>query len=142
MAGDKQDLAEALPCFVRSAADETRTADEFREACCVIARGARLQGDYVLFHKYVDKVIAEEGNSEICYELGVYYEEQGDLEEAAIWFYNAVYETGPVLCLRAGAEDSLEGLIRCYRGLGLEEQVQIYDRELRSLKDSYTQNKE
>lgn len=133
MAGEPEDFAAAIPFFVESASDEAGTPEEFQEACCVIARGARMLGNAMLFHKYADKVIAGEGNSEICHELGLYYEEQGDPEEAAVWFYNAVYETRPILNLRAGAEDSLEGLIRCYQRLGMEEQVQIYEKELRSI---------
>ena len=130
MAGNKEDLAAAASFFMDSAADSTRDAEENEEACCVVARAARLNDDLYTFHKYTTKVIAGEGNSEVCYELGAFYEEQGDYEEAAIWFYNAVYETRPILNLRAGGEDSLEGLIRCYQMLGCEEQVLIYQEEL------------
>ena len=37
-------------------------------------------------------MIAEEANSEICCEMGHFYEENEDWEEAAVWYYNAVYE--------------------------------------------------
>ena len=67
------------------------------EGCCVVARAARLRGAAVTFFKYTSKVIAGDGCSEICCELGYFYEETGDFEEAAVWYYNAAYETQPVL---------------------------------------------
>ena len=95
-----------------------------------MAKAARLAGDTVTFFKYTSKVIAEEANSEICCEMGHFYEENEDWEEAAIWYYNAVYETSPILNLQAGGRESLEGLIRCYEQLGCPEQVQVYREEL------------
>ena len=81
--------------------------------------------------KYTSKVIAEEACSEICCEMGHFYEGLSDWEEAAIWYYNAVYETRPILALQSGGKESLEGLIRCYEALGCLEQADIYREELR-----------
>lgn len=82
--------------------------------------------------KYTSKVIAGDGCSEICCELGHFYETSGDLEEAVIWYYNAVYETQPVLALRTSGAEPLEGLVRCYDRLGLSEQAASYREELNS----------
>ena len=57
---------------------------------------------------------------------------RGDLEEAVIWYYNAVYETQPVLALRTSGAEPLEGLVRCYDRLGLSEQAASYREELNS----------
>ena len=76
-------------------------------------------------------MIAGEANSEICCELGHFYEEGADYEEAAVWYYNAVYETCPVLDIRTGGSEGLEGLIRCYEQLKCPEQVQEYRDELK-----------
>ena len=84
----------------------------------------------VTFFKYASKVIAEEANSEICCEMGHFYEDRGDHEEAAVWYYNAVYETRPALNLQTGGREGLEGLIRCYEKLGCEAQADIYRTEL------------
>lgn len=62
--------------------------------------------------------------------MGRFYEDTEDYEEAAVWYYNAVYETRPVLKLASGGRESLEGLVRCYQELGCEEQVEIYTNEL------------
>ena len=102
------------------------------QACCVVARAARLEGDVISFFKYACKVIAQEACSEICCEMGHFYEEEGDWEEAAVWYYNAVYETRPILSIQAGGREGLEGLIRCYEKMGCKEQVEIYKEELSS----------
>ena len=131
LTGDEEDFAQAADTFLQSAADNGRDSEEMAQACCIVAKAARLAGDTVTFFKYTSKVIAEEANSEICCEMGHFYEENEDWEEAAVWYYNAVYETSPILNLQAGGRESLEGLIRCYEQLGCPEQVQVYREELR-----------
>ena len=128
--GDAEDLQAAEMYFQNSAADPERNPEEMTEACCVAAKAARLRGDVVSFFKYTSKVIAGEGCSEVCCEMGHFYEEQSDYEEAIIWYYNAVYETTPVLALTCGGKESLEGLIRCYEQLGFPEQAESYRAEL------------
>ena len=76
-------------------------------------------------------MIAGEGCSEICCELGYFYEEKQDYEEAAIWYYNAAYETQPALTLRSAGEEPLQGLIRCYEQLEDPEQAESYRKELK-----------
>lgn len=130
MAGDEEDFSKAEGVFEASVADCGRSAEEISEACCVLAHAARLRGDTKRLLKYTSKVLAGEANSEICYELGCFYEGQGDYEEAALWFYNAVFETSPILYLCAGGTEALKGLIRCYEILGYPQQVEIYREEL------------
>lgn len=130
--GDAEDFQAAEIFFQNSAADPERKPEEMTEACCVAAKAARLRGDTVSFFKYTSKVIAGEGCSEICCEMGHFYEEQSDYEEAIIWYYNAVYETTPVLALTCGGKESLEGLIRCYDQLGFPEQAESYRAELKT----------
>ncbi len=130
LAGEAEDFSRAMSFFITSAGDGSRGREEIAEACCVVARAARLAGDAILFFKYASKVIAEEACSEICCEMGHFYEDRQDLEEAAVWYYNAVYETSPILCIRSGDREGLEGLLRCYEGLGDQVQVQVYRTEL------------
>ncbi len=130
MAGDTEDLAQASGFFRKSVADEGRSTGEIMEACCVAARAARLTKDSVNFLKYTAKALTMEACSEICCELGNFYEDAGDYEESVLWYYNAVYETQPVLQLACGGEIGLKGLIRCYEALGCSEQAEHYRREL------------
>ena len=135
MVGKPGDLEQAMNFFMSSAADPHRDADEITEACCIVARAARLNDEPLIFFKYASKVIAGEGCSEICVELGHFYEDAGDLDEAVIWYYNAAYETKPVLNITTGDREPLEGLVRCYENLNLDEQVQQYRKELEKLDD-------
>lgn len=98
------------------------------------------EGAAVTFFKYTSKVIAGDGCSEICCELGYFYEETGDFEEAAVWYYNAAYETQPVLALRSSEEEPLRGLIRCYEQLGLPAQARGYAEELKHRQNEQTDN--
>mgnify|MGYP002512868033 CR=1 FL=1 len=127
---DAEDFARAAEFFMASAQDNDRDGEELAQACCVVAKAARLVGDTVNFFKYSSKVIAQEACSEICCEMGHFYAEREDWEEAAVWFYNAVYETQPILNLHAGGREGLEGLILCYEELACPEQAQIYQEEL------------
>ncbi len=142
LSGDAEAFARARTFFQQSAADVERSADEVTESCLVAARAARLAGDVVDFFKYASKVIAEGECSEVCRELGAFYEEREDYEEAVIWYYNAVYETTPILRRDSGGRDSLEGLIRCYDALHMEEESAVYRRELkeRNEKDNEKDN--
>lgn len=130
LAGDREDFLLASETFRMSAADVDRDGEEMTQACCVAVKAARLAGDAVTFFKYASKVIAEEACSEICCELGHFYAEMKDWEEAAVWYYNAVYETHPVLNIRSGGAEGLEGLVRCYEEMGCPEQAEIYRTEL------------
>lgn len=134
LAGSEEDFKAAAAFFRESAADEARGEDELAEACLVAARAARLSGDTIGFLKYTSKIIAGEGCSEVCCELGQFYEDAKDYEEAAVWYYNAVYETEPVLKKAAGDIEGLEGLIRCYEKLGQLETARIYREELEKVK--------
>lgn len=126
VAGSDEDFLQAEDFFAQSARDTGRSPKELTEACCVVARAARLRGDTVTFFKHVSKLIAGEGCSEICCELGDFYEGIGDYEEAAIWYYNAAYETTADIVLAAQQERPLAGLVRCYEKLGEPEQAAAY----------------
>lgn len=129
VAGTDEDFLRAESFFADSVKDTERSASELTEACCVVARAARLRGDTATFFKHVCKVIAGDGCSEICCELGHFYAEAGDYEEAAVWYYNAAYETQPVISLAAGGEQPLQGLVHCYEQMGFPEQAAIYRQE-------------
>lgn len=130
LAGDEEDFAKAAEFFKASVKDVERDGEELAQACCVVARAARLSGDKVAFFKYASKLLVGEANSEICCELGYIYEEMADYDEAIIWYYNAAYETAPILKLQTGGSEALEGLVRCYEALGLGEQAEGYREEL------------
>ncbi len=118
MAGKAEDFAQAMVLFNQSCEDPERSVDEIREASCVCARAARLSGDVKTFFKFALKETAAKGSSEMCCELGEYYAAEGDDAEAALWYYNAAFETECLLDIRRGHEIPLEALAECYERLG------------------------
>lgn len=129
VAGSDEDFLAAEAFFVSSAKDGSRSVKEFTEACCVAARAARLRQDNETFFKYAMKLTAEEGCAEICCELGDFYMDRKDYEEAAVWYYNAVYETEAVIVLSAAKDRPFQGLIAAYEAMGLAEQAESYRQE-------------
>lgn len=126
MAGDQAAFEAAIPVFQQTFLDHTRDAQELMEAGCVLARAARLLQDERLFFKYAVKNIACEGCSEICFDMGLYYKEAGDDEEAVLWFYNAAYETKSILDIHCGGDYPRMELAECYERLGYTEQAESY----------------
>lgn len=126
ISGEEQDFLAARAFFETSCADTERSLDEIKEAACVVARAARLGQDVEKFFKYALKVVACEGCSEICCELGRYFMEHSDLEEAIVWFYNAVYETESILNIHSSGDIPLRALSECYRLAGNREQAEAF----------------
>ena len=127
VSGEDEDFIKAAEFFEDSCQDTSRSMDEIKEAACVAARAARLNGDMAKFLKYALKVVACEGCAEICCELGQYFLEQQDFEEAALWFYNAAYETECILNIHSSGDIPLRGLAECYRAMGNNEQADEYE---------------
>ena len=126
VSGSDEDCIRAVPFFESSAMDGTRSLDEMKEACCVAARGNRLAGNIPAFFKYALKNVVADGCAEICYELGSYYMENEDYEEAVLWFYNAAYETECILNIHFGGKLPLQALAKCYEKCGNEELAAQY----------------
>ena len=127
IAGEKEDFIRALPFFERSAEDTGRQQDEIMEALCVAARAARLAGDKLKFYRYAMKAAVLGSCAEICLELGCYYMEDKDYEEAVIWLYNAAFETESILDIHCSKDKPLLMLAQCCRMLGREEQAAEYE---------------
>lgn len=134
IAGEPEHLKRACACFEASSEDPERSSEELMEAFCILSRAYRMQGDVLGFFRYAMKAMAAGGCSEICLELGLFYEQsQQDPTEASMWYYNAAFETEPVLILESGRKLALEGLVRCYRHMGLKEQASVYEEKLKEL---------
>ncbi len=128
VAGKETDFLQAIPVFLKTMGEENRDADELLEAECVLCHAASIQKDDAMFFQYAMKGIVGEGCSELCYELGEFYHSKGNIEEAVIWYYNAAYETEPVLHLRYGGDYPLKRLAECHRMLGQSEEASDYEK--------------
>ncbi len=113
VSGNAEEFQRALKCFEESAEDVERSSDEQMEAFCVAARARRSMGDIPGFFKYALKAVGLGGCSEICYELGQYYQEIEDWLEAQMWYHNAAFETESILNIHCGDDWPRERLEEC-----------------------------
>ena len=113
ISGSDSDFVEAVPVFEKTLNEDGRSMDEVKEAMCVLARAYRIQGNIPKFFGFALKDAATEACAEMCCELGKYYEAQGDIEEAVLWYQNAATETESILDIRTSGEIPREGLKRC-----------------------------
>ncbi|MCR5097537.1 MAG: glycosyltransferase family 2 protein [Lachnospiraceae bacterium] len=116
--GDAERLAYGARVFRQVMADEQVGNDLFMMLSAVIVRAERLMSNNSEFMKYAMKVISLGGCSEVCVELGDYYRDKGDYSEAAVWYYNACYETESVLDIRSSGSEIMLRLSDCYEKLG------------------------
>ncbi len=114
LAGEKEELERAEKYFIDRAFDPESSADVRTESYCVLARSARLSGKINEFYKWTLKNISTTPCSEICCEVGQYFFDIGDYEEASVWFLNAAEETEAVLVAKAGGAHAYEMLAHCY----------------------------
>ena len=128
VSGEDKDFLEASGFFEASCQDVERSLDELKEAACVAARAARIRKDTEKFLKYALKVVACEGCAEICCELGEYFLERKDLDEAIVWFYNGAYETESILNIHSSGDIPLKRLAECYKLAGNEKQAREYEK--------------
>lgn len=103
IAGDEKDFAEAVPYFSEQAEKRT-TPYDIETALLVLIRAARLANDSTRMLKYSSRLFALcEGAqglpvpAELCFELGEYFNQNGEKEEGELWFAQAKGDTEPVL---------------------------------------------
>lgn len=115
--GTAQDYRQAESVFLDTLHRTDRSADELREAICVLTRGYRLNGDVSHFMAYAMRDAVTEPSAELCCELGAYFEAQGEPEEAAMWYQNALTETESILDIRTSGEIPQAGIARCQESI-------------------------
>lgn len=111
--GEKEDFIQAIPVFEKTLNEDGRSMDEVKEAICVLARAYRLQENAVKFLGFALKDAVTTSSAEVCCELGRFYEEQKEWQEAVLWYQNAVTETESILDIRTSQEIPQEGIRRC-----------------------------
>lgn len=126
VSGKEKDFLEAESYFTQIAEQEEISLEQLKEALCIIVKAAALRKDTVKFFRYAMKDIASKGVSEICYELGDFYMGEGEYAEAAMWFYNAVYETHSILNIHCSGDWALKKLSECYEKEGCLELAEEY----------------
>lgn len=111
--GSDEDLISLLPVFEKYMT--SYTSDEcYREVRCALIKMYRVSGNSGLFYKEALKAVADEPSSEVCLELGKYYQDLEDYEEAVLWYINAISETSPILDVHTSGDMPLALLSECY----------------------------
>lgn len=129
ISGTFEDFQQAEEYFTRLADDDRTTQEQMKTAVCVVVRAAALRGDYLKMYRYAMKGVAAEGISEVCWELGEYYYGQKEYKEAALWFYNAAYQSECVLNIHYKGDKPLLRLSDCYEKMGMQEEAAEYRNE-------------
>lgn len=110
--GKAEDFVKAESVFLALLEQEGRERDEIREAVCVLTRGYRLNHDLPHFLAFAMKDAVMEPTAELCCELGAYFEEEGNLPEAKMWYQNALTETESILDIRTSGDFPEAGIKR------------------------------
>ncbi len=130
ISGEREDFLEAEEAFLATMSQDDRSIDEVKEAVCVLAKTFHLKGDIPHFLTYALKDAVTGSCAELCCELGSYYEEIGELQEAVTWYLNAATETESILDIRTSTTLPRQGLVRCYEAAGLSDEAAFWVEEL------------
>lgn len=119
ISGNDEDIVNSVPVFENSLTDPSRSTDELKEAMAVLARAYRISGSERAFFTNVLKDAVSTPSAETCCELGEFYYQAGEYNEACIWFLNAVSdETESILSIRTSGELPYNRLADCYEAIG------------------------
>jgi len=133
IAGCDKDFIRAKAYFENAVADESRGMQEIREASVILVRIARIEGNITNILKFVLRDLSEDMSSEMCYEIAEFFRGIDDLNEAAIWYYNCIYETKPILYERIKDEFAREKLADIYEKFGNKDEADNLRREIAEL---------
>jgi glycosyltransferase involved in cell wall biosynthesis len=131
IAGEDKDFLDAQKYFEYSLDNEIRSDEEMKAAQCILTKCGRLTRDNNLILKNSLKNLAEgRASAEVCYEVGEFFFQIRDYNEAAIWFYNAAFETECELNIHYAGDYPLKRLVDIYGKIGNEVLEQEYKKML------------
>ena len=134
--GELHNLKKGHDYLVQMTMDALPDSDLFQKIIAILCKEARITGRDSEVLKYALKGVASKGSSELCLELGHYFYEKEEYEEAAIWYYNAAFETECLMSIRTATAAPLEQLIECYEKLGHGDVAKEYRNKLEEWKIS------
>ncbi|MCI8307562.1 MAG: glycosyltransferase family 2 protein [Lachnospiraceae bacterium] len=121
ISGKDEDFISAAEIFEDTLSDVSRSMDEIKEAMVILERAYRIQGDIESFFRVTAKDAASGPSAETCCELGEYYYERKNYDEACIWFLNAANESESILSIKTSGETPYSRLASCYENMGEKE---------------------
>lgn len=117
ISGTDNDFLNVSDIFENKLSKEIHNDDCTRNISCVLARIYRLKKDYNNFFKICLKDVAINPCAEICMELGSYFYDNNDYEEAVLWYINASSETESIIDIHSSGDAPLYCLSECYSKL-------------------------
>lgn len=126
IAGTDGDFLAAYPYFESTLHEESLEEVDIRNSQCVVTRASRLKGDTDVFFKTALKNTVGQPCAEVCCELGDYYFQKQDYEEAATWYYTAAYGAESELNIHCSGDYPLLKLSESYERLGYAEEAAKY----------------
>ncbi len=118
ISGEAKDFLDSKEFFIESINDIDRSTVEKKEAAAVLVKIALIEKDIVNILKYVLKDTVNNMSSEMCYLIGEFFYEQGDYNEASLWYYNSVYKYKSILHMKIKDIYAKEQLADCYEKTG------------------------
>ena len=125
ISGSNEDFLRLAPLFLDILSLEDFRPEEVVDAINIILiKIARLKGDYDEFIRLIKEAACtdtlEAKNSEICIELGSYFESVDKPEDAVFWYKKAMCDVYPILDVKSGGVTALLGLGRSYESISNE----------------------
>jgi glycosyltransferase involved in cell wall biosynthesis len=118
IAGGENNYAAASEYFEKMCDLPDLDEDDLLCALTIALKASIIAKDINRQFKYALRGAATKGCSELCCELGNVFYEQGEYSEAAMWYYNAAFETEPLINIRSKKEIPLNAIINCYELMG------------------------
>jgi glycosyltransferase involved in cell wall biosynthesis len=118
-AGELSDLEKA-ESYMESLLIKKASVDDLllcRQIVALLMKTYRLKGDYVSLLKLCLKPEAAVANAEMCMELGHFFMDKGDYEEAAKWYYQASYEAESEIDVDSSGEGARQWYIKAKQRL-------------------------
>lgn len=122
LSGTKEDFLASADIFEAVLKQEDASLDMKKEAVCSLCHIYHETGDIPRFFTLAFKLMPDAICGELCYEIGSYFMENADYEEAMQWFDAAVNTAETIIDARRGGRLPLLALAQCCRKIA--EQVQ------------------
>ncbi len=126
ISGSDEDFLTAEPFFKKRMNKDT-SDDLIMHDACVLVKCARIRNDSdAMLFAAGRALAADDTPSEVVFELGEFYRNRHDYHEAIMWYYNAAFETEPLLNQKYSGLFPFMGLHVTYVILGDREKAAKY----------------
>lgn len=112
--GTEEDFARSEGIFETTLRQLDASVDMKKEAICVLCHIYHVSGKTDKFFAMAFKLMPDAMCAELCYEVGTYFMEQKDYDEAIQWLEMAAYQSAAIIDARRGGKLPLEALSQCY----------------------------